>query len=267
MKKRNRLALAMIDTGMFSVRRDVELAYTKLLALETAAGDTLMGGEVVLPDASQTGDGKAAPNVEVKLDAEGKPIAEPDNKQTPTAAEAEAAAKAEAEAKAKADAEKAGDKPAPKAPEKYDFKMPEGVVMDTALLGELEGISREFDLPQESAQKIVDLGVKLTQRFATQQADALTKAGAEWLQQTNTDKEIGGEALAQNLSLAVRVRDTFATPALRALLNESKLGNHPEIVRLFVKFGKAISEDKLVSGGAGPAADKSAANTLYPNQK
>jgi hypothetical protein len=58
--------------------------------------------------------------------------------------------------------------------------------------------------------------------------------------------------------------DAFATPELRTLLNESGLGNHPEIIRAFYRAGKAISEDGFVAGGH-KATDKGDAKRLYPN--
>ena len=82
------------------------------------------------------------------------------------------------------------------------------------------------------------------------------------------DKEFGGPALAENLSVAKKALDAFGTAELRTLLNESGLGNHPEIVRLFFRAGKAISEDRVVTGStgqakAGPKSFSDLADVLY----
>jgi hypothetical protein len=163
--------------------------------------------------------------------------------------------------------DEAADKPAEKAaPEKYEFKAPDGVTLDAEVLGEFEGIARELKLPQEEAQKLADVGVKLSQKWATQQAQALQDASAQWAAEVTADKEIGGDKLPENLAVAKKALETFGSPALGKLLNDSRLGNHPEVIRFMVKAGKVLAEDRIVTGGAGPTATQSTAKALYPNQ-
>lgn len=153
-------------------------------------------------------------------------------------------------------------------PEKYEFKAPEGVTLDSEVLGEFEGIAKELKLSQEDAQKVADLGAKLSQKFATAQAQAMKDASSAWVAAVTADKEIGGEKLTENLASAQKALQAFGSPELRQLLDESRLGNHPEVIRLMAKVGKAISEDRMVTGGAGPSRDgaKSAADVLYPSK-
>ena len=56
--------------------------------------------------------------------------------------------------------------------------------------------------------------------------------------------------------------DAFATPEFRQLLEQTGMGNHPEVIRTFYRAGKAISEDGLVSGSA-PKAPRDA-RSLFP---
>lgn len=162
-----------------------------------------------------------------------------------------------------------GSKPPEKvAPEKYEFKAPEGVTLDADVLGEFEGIARELKLSQEDAQKVADLGAKLSQKYAAAQEKAIEDASSAWVAAVNADKEIGGEKLTENLAIAQKALNAFGSPELSKLLNESRMGNHPEVIRLMVKVGKAISEDRMVTGGAGPQRGnaKSAADVLYPSK-
>jgi hypothetical protein len=170
---------------------------------------------------------------------------------------------------------KPGEKPAdaPAVPEKYDFQLPDGVQLEAAALEELSGMAKELGLTQEQAQKVANLGAKQAQAFAAQLTERQQAATAEWATQTSADKELAGpqgQALEENLSFAKKAIDTFATPEFKKLLNESGLGNHPEMVRVFVRAGKAISEDgRLVSGSAGQKVRESTPieNRIYPNQK
>jgi hypothetical protein len=172
---------------------------------------------------------------------------------------------ADAKPDGQADGAKDGDKPTG-APENYeDFKAPEGAALDAEVATEFKGLAKELNLSQDAAQKVADLGGKLAQKWAGQQTEAIQKAQAEWINGTKTDKEIGGDQLPANLAVAKKALDTFGTPELRTLLNESGLGNHPEIIRAFYRAGKAISEDRVLTGGATQPV-KTPAKTLFPNQ-
>ena len=152
-------------------------------------------------------------------------------------------------------------KPEAKAPAEYaDFKMPEGVEADTETLKEFRGIAKEMDLTQEQAQKLVDLQTKMVQASAKAQIDAFDAMGKEWAEQTK--KELGTN-LKTELAFAAKARDQFASKELIQLLDESKMGNHPQVVKFFVAIGKAISEDNPASGKTASKKDPLAA--MYPS--
>lgn len=132
------------------------------------------------------------------------------------------------------------------APEAYEFKAPEGTQFDEAVIGAFSEVAKELNLPQDAAQKVLD---KVSPVIAARQAEQLSAAREEWAVATKADKEIGGDKLAENLAYAKKARDTFTTPEFRDLLEKSGLGNHPEVIRVFVKVGKATSEDGFVTGG------------------
>lgn len=164
----------------------------------------------------------------------------------------------------------AGDDPGakpqdtPKAPEVYDFKAPEGGAFDTQVIEAYSAIAKELDLPQDSAQKILD---KVGPVIAARQAEQITAAQTQWAADTTTDKEIGGDKLNENLAVAKQALDKFGTPELHKFLADTKLGNHPEVIRLLYRAGKAISEDKVLTGGRNtPPTTTSKAERLYPNQ-
>lgn len=159
-----------------------------------------------------------------------------------------------------------GDQVKPQgAPEKYEFKLPDGIQLDDKGAAAFSEVAKELNLTQEAAQKVLD---KMGPVIAGRHADTLTQAKAQWVEAAQTDKEFGGEKLSENLSVAKKALDTFGTPELRTLLNESGLGNHPELIRLMYRAGKAISEDKFVPAGSGsPKGAKGLADALYPNQQ
>ncbi|HAB2181018.1 peptidase [Salmonella enterica] len=167
-----------------------------------------------------------------------------------------------------ADGDKPADKPDDKeqkqegAPEKYEFKPAEGQELDAAALEQFEPIAREMNLTNEQAQKMVDLyGTKIMPMVQQQQVEAWQKTTEQWAADVKADKEIGGDKLTGNLSAAQRALAQFGTPELKEYLEGTGLGNHPELVKAFVKVGKAMSEDGMVTGKE--SGQRSAAEVLY----
>lgn len=158
------------------------------------------------------------------------------------------------------DGTKPADDKGTKAPESYDLQMPDGVELDTAAAEEFKGIAKEYGLTQEQAQKVADIGAKMVQR----QTEAHQAQVQTWVDAVKTDKEIGGDKLNENLAIARKTIDTFGSPELKEMLNVTGIGNHPEIVKLAYKIGKAISDDGFVRGG-NTSAPRSAAEVMYPS--
>ena len=166
-----------------------------------------------------------------------------------------------------ADGEKPADKPDDKeqkpegAPEKYEFTAGEGVELDAEALKDFEPVARDLNLTNEQAQKLVDAYPKILAGVQQRQAEAWQKQTEGWAETVKADKEIGGDKLTANLSAAQRALDQFGTPELKEYLNATGLGNHPDLVKTFVKIGKAMSEDGMVDGSN--QGQRSAAEVLY----
>lgn len=165
--------------------------------------------------------------------------------------------------------DKAGEPAKQGAPEAYEFKAIEGQEFDPEVMKSFSEIAKELDLPQDAAQKVLD---KVAPKILERQMQALENVRNEWAESARTDKEFGGDKLNDNLVVAKKALDSFGTPELRKLLNESGLGNHPEMIRLMYRAGKAISEDRFVGGTrggqkSGPKGFNDLASALYSNQQ
>lgn len=227
--------------------------FQRLLMRRLMSESPADGGEGGAPaagtDPAPASDPVAAPVSESDHSAEGKP----------------------AEPAKEPDVDKPGEKEKPKepekkdekpvVPEKYEFKAPEGVEqLDPQALAVFEPIAKELGLSQEQAQKLVDIYPQIQQ----QQAEAWSKQVTDWGDQVKADKEIGGDKFTANVGQAQKTLDQFGTPALREYLEQSGLGNHPELVRIFAKVGKAMTEDSMVMPNSG--GQLSAADVLYGNK-
>jgi hypothetical protein len=166
-----------------------------------------------------------------------------------------------------ADGDKPADKPDDKeqkpegAPEKYEFTAGEGVELDAEALKDFEPVARELNLTNEQAQKLVDAYPKILAGVQQRQAEAWQAQTEQWAADVKADKEIGGDKLTANLSAAQRALDLFGSPELKEYLEGTGLGNHPELVKTFIKIGKAMSEDGMVDGSN--QGQRSAAEVLY----
>lgn len=153
------------------------------------------------------------------------------------------------------------------APEKYEFTAPEGREFDKTVLEKFSEVAKELNLSQENAQKVID---RLAPAMIEKQERARQEALNQWVEGAKADKEFGGDKLNENLVVAKQALEKFGTPELKTLLNESGLGNHPELIRLMYRAGKAISEDTFVASGSGAKIAKTGpsdyAKSLYPNQ-
>ena len=150
------------------------------------------------------------------------------------------------------------------APEEYaDFTVPEGMTL-TESIEDLKTFAKEKNLSQEETQKLVDMGTRAVQRTESAFKEHIETAKTQWAESSKTDKEFGGDALSESVAVARKALDTFGSPELSTMLHESGLGNHPEVIRLLYRMGKAVSEDRLVPGTKKPeGAGKSAADTFY----
>lgn len=161
-----------------------------------------------------------------------------------------------------------GDKEKSGAPEKYEFKVPEGVELDEALVGEFTPVAKELGLSQEGAQKLVDLYSKQRTADVQKLHDAWAKTHEEWTADVKSDKEFGGAALEANLAIAKKaINSEFGGKDLVEALNVTGAGNHPAIVRFFYKLGKAMANDKFEIGGSSSNQPRDPARALYPTMQ
>ena len=144
--------------------------------------------------------------------------------------------------------------------------------LDPEVLTAFGEVAKELDLPQEAAQKVLD---KVAPVMQARQAAVVEQVKLDWANESQADKEFGGESLNDNLEIAKSSLNAFGTDALKSLLQESGLGNHPEVIRFMYRAGKAISEDSYVGNSQGANAQGSKvpkdfngiANALYSNQQ
>ena len=129
-------------------------------------------------------------------------------------------------------------------PDSYEFKLPEGQEIDKNLVDQVTPIFKDIGLSQEQAQKLVDFYAPYVQQQAEavgqQQLESYKETVEDW--KADTKKQLGAD-YDKDIAIAARAMDKFGSKELRQVMDDTGLGNNPEVVRFIVKVGKAISED------------------------
>ena len=188
----------------------------------------------------------------------------------------DAAAKAAAELAAKASAgtgeqqaggkgEQGGGPSAGQPPASYTLKLPEGSVLGAEFVERMSTHAKGAGLSQEAAQKHAEHVASEVMAFQTAKTTEFQElARKTWPAEIEADKEIGGANYKGTLTSVKRVSDRFLTVEEKKKMDESGWGNHPMLVRIFERIGKAMGEDGIiVPGGGSGAGEKTAAQKLY----
>ena len=155
-------------------------------------------------------------------------------------------------------------------PEKYELTPPEGFAVNDALLSEADPVFRDIGLTNEQAQKLMPLVPKFAEQLFAAQQDAFQAQATDWAKTAKADPEIGGKNWGETENLVAKALDKFAVgeggKAFRALLDETKLGNHPEMIRIFRSVGAALGEDgDFARSDTGAPVKQAREAVLYPN--
>jgi hypothetical protein len=145
-----------------------------------------------------------------------------------------------------------------------EFKLPEGVAVDADSLKPATALFAESGLSQEQAQKFIDLAMARETAATTRSVQAFVDLQNQWVSEIKADPDIGGERLKGSLASAARAIDRLDVPGLREALTFTGAGNHPAVVKAFVRLGQMIQEDRFRPGrDVQPATPRSPAEVIY----
>lgn len=182
----------------------------------------------------------------------------------PAAAPTAPPAEAKVETKTETPAAAATPKPAP-----VEVAAPKGLTVDATALEGFKAVAAEVGLDSPKAQKVLDYyaGIAAAREAEARKADDARFAAQEsqWLAEAKAAPDIGGQRWAESEAAVRRAVTRFEAQPVARLLHAAGLGNHPEVLRLFVRLGRAVAEDS-VAGSSAPAvaAPKDPLSVLYP---
>jgi hypothetical protein len=127
---------------------------------------------------------------------------------------------------------------------RIEIALPEGFSIDAAALATFDEIATAVSLDSASAQKLLDLHVATSERFASEADAAWNATQQEWRATAERDPELGGAgsvAFREHLAAARSTVDRFGGPALKQVFDELGIGDHPELVKFCARIGKALA--------------------------
>lgn len=152
---------------------------------------------------------------------------------------------------------------APQSETKYDLKLPEKNPLDDKAVNSIVEFAKQRGLTNDIAQSVLDRQIDAVNAFKQSQLEVVESTKAKWLEDVKSDKEIGGEALSKNVEMAKRVVERFGSEQFRKDLEATGFGNHPELIRVFSRIGRAMSDDTFVHPSFSGAGKRSMEEIFY----
>ncbi len=131
---------------------------------------------------------------------------------------------------------------------KYDFKMPEGVTANQEAIDSLTPIMQRLGISQEDAQEIVSVQANIAAQANKAHQEAQVKTRESWIKNITADPELGGDKLEQTIQVANEGLNRVPFPGVKALLQQTGLGDHPDMIRLFHWVEGKLGDDTFVAG-------------------
>jgi hypothetical protein len=149
-----------------------------------------------------------------------------------------------------------------------DIKL-EGIELDQGRLGVFKELAAKHNLPAGVAKETAEIGAGIVnsfiQDFVKNQQEIYANARIEeqkalegsWVDNLKADPEWGGSNFEATAELAGRFVERFG---IVDAVNETRMGNHPEFIKLFAKIEQHFSND---THGYGKQAENSLAAKEY----
>jgi hypothetical protein len=165
-----------------------------------------------------------------------------------------------------AEPEKAAEVKAPDAPlDATSFKLPEGFTLDEPVMKDFTDVMNKEMTRAERGQALIDLYAKAVNSASEKGSQEFANLQKQWVDQVKADSTYGGTALPETQRSIGRVLEEFGDAEVKYAFDVTGAGNHPAVVKMLAKIGKALGEGQMRSGN--PAgAPRDHASIMFPNQ-
>lgn len=147
----------------------------------------------------------------------------------------------------------------PETPEGYELSFDDGVQVDKALLGTFQEVAHKMGLNAGQAQEVASVYAAHVAEQEKAQQQALAEVQRGWEDEIKesptfkTDVVNARKTLVQFGSFGTvdGKGNPIIDPELAEVFNETMIGSHPKVFKMFVDIGKALAEPKIMGNGTG----------------
>lgn len=140
-------------------------------------------------------------------------------------------------------------------PDKYEFKLQDGLELTPELEADFTAIAKEAKLTQEQASKLIDLHSKVVLDVMHKQEEIVDGWTAECQKQGLISRE--------NIAAAKLAVNTFGGGEAMQVLVNTGVGNHPAIQKMLQNIGGLLMEDQPPDGQAPKAKEPTDADLFF----
>lgn len=140
-------------------------------------------------------------------------------------------------------------------PDKYEFKLQDGLELTPELEADFTAIAKEAKLTQEQASKLIDLHSKVVLDVMHKQEEIVDGWTAECQKQGLISRE--------NIAAAKLAVNTFGGGEAMQVLVNTGVANHPAIQKMLQNIGGLLMEDQPPDGQAPKAKEPTDADLFF----
>lgn len=140
-----------------------------------------------------------------------------------------------------------GEYSIPPSPEGYTLVFGEEVQVDADALESFKALAHAQGLSQGQAGKIAELYASMVAQQEERTLQSIKETEQRWLGELKQSGQF-----SQTIAHARTAMERFGSQDLFAVLDNSRLGSHPAVVRFVARVGKALAEPSSIRSGASP---------------
>lgn len=153
--------------------------------------------------------------------------------------------------------------------------LPEGTVIDDKALAAITPVARELGLSSAGLSKIAatyatEVLPGVTEQVVDNLQRDITAKHAEWataaIESVKTNPVFENKPMAEVKAIAAKALDRFGGAEFRSFLDDTGLGNNPDMIKFAFMAGSAIAEDTTFERGDVAPAKKSITEKFYGPQ-
>lgn len=153
-------------------------------------------------------------------------------------------------------------------PDEYELSVPENSLLSSARVEKLQQYAKEKGLSKDDAQALLNREHDALSGYVNDQHQSLKKLSDQWVNESMSDKELGGEKFKETVEIAKRGLELFfgndAEP-IKEFMEKTGYGNRLPIIRAFYKYGKQHQNDKVITPSTTTPKSADRLSRIYDN--